>query len=153
MKRQIINNFITEFIKIANKLNELEKIPVDFGTGELLYPSEVHTIAIIGDGVDTVTEISVRFGITKGAVSQIIAKLHKKRYITKTRNELYGKEINLSLTEKGIKAYQAHQKLHENMDNDIIQSAQFYSDESIQSFCGLINEIEKHIDKYINMGK
>lgn len=153
MEEQIVNNFITEFIKIANKLHELEKIPVDFGIDETLYPSEIHTIDAIGDNCDTVTEISVKFGITKGAVSQIIGKLNKKGYVTKTRNKLYGKEINLSLSDKGIQAYHAHKELHKNMDNDIIQVIQNYSDESLQSFCDLINKIEKHIDKYIKFGR
>jgi DNA-binding MarR family transcriptional regulator len=143
MKNNATNNLINQLIKITYKLNELEKIPIDFGTDELLYPSEIHTIDAVGD----------QFGITKGAVSQIIIKLNKKGYIQKIRNEAYSKEIILSLTEKGFKAYQTHKKLHEIMDKGLMELIDNYSDEWLQTFRDMLTKLEKQVDKYMHLGE
>lgn len=142
-----------QLVKIAYKLTELESNPIDFGTDELLYPSEIHTIDAIGKQCDTVTAISLKFGITKGAVSQVILKLHKKGYIHKVRNIAYSKEILLSLTEKGVTAYQAHKKLHETMDVEMVQVIGGYSNEDLLTFQNMLIQLEKQVDKYILLGK
>ena len=144
----MVSDFITQFTIIANKFKELEKIPIDFGTGEMLYSSEIHTIDAIGDKCETVTEISIRFGITKGAVSQVVAKLNKRGYIKKVRNEAYNKEIILSLTDKGQKAYHSHKKLHKAMNDEIIKVFGSYPDEWLQSFYDMLIQMEKCINKY-----
>lgn len=149
MKDKITNNLMSHFIKISYKLTELEKIPIDFGAGEVLYPSEIHTIDAIGNKVDTVTAISNKFGITKGAVSQVIVKLNKKGYINKIRNEVYSKEIILSLTDKGLKAYKIHKKWHKIMDTGMSDLINSYSDEWVNVFQDLLVQFEKQIDRYM----
>ncbi len=149
MKEKKISSLMNHFIKISYKLTELEKIPIDFGAGEVLYPSEIHTIDAIGDKVDTVTAISNKFGITKGAVSQVILKLNKKGYIKKVRNEVYSKEIILSLTDKGLKAYKTHKKWHKTMDSEMSELISSYSDEWVCIFQDLLVQFEKQIDRYM----
>lgn len=151
MENKTKHAIITQFIKITAKLNELEKIPVDFGTQESLYPSEIHTIDAVGNQFNTVTAISKHFGITKGAVSQVITKLHKKNYIRKERNEAYPKEVILSLTDKGKKAYEAHKKLHAIMDSGMMDFLDSYPEEWIQTFQTMLVQYEKQIDKYMDL--
>lgn len=153
MKDEMIHFLMNEFVKISYKLIELEKTPIDFGTGELLYPSEIHTIDAIGDHCDTVTEISRSFNITKGAVSQVIIKLHQKGYVQKVRNEAYSKEILLSLNDRGLIAYRAHKELHKTMDGEIIRLMGNYSDEWLQTFQNMLIQLEKQVDKFIDLGK
>ncbi|HBF38774.1 MAG TPA: hypothetical protein DDW50_15835 [Firmicutes bacterium] len=153
MKDEMVHCLMNEFIKISYKLNELEKVPIDFGTGELLYPSEIHTIDAVGDQYDTVTAISQNFGITKGAVSQVIFKLHQRGYVQKVRNEAYNKEILLSLTDKGLIAYRTHKELHKTMDGEIIRLMGSYSDEWLQTFENMLLQLEKQVDKFIDLGK
>ena len=43
-----IHNFAETFLRIINKFKALEKIPIDHGTGDLLYASEINTLEIIG---------------------------------------------------------------------------------------------------------
>jgi DNA-binding MarR family transcriptional regulator len=150
MDDQLIHDFINQLTRISHKFNELEKIPVDFGTGELLYPSEIHIIEVIGEKADiTITEISAKFGITKGAVSQVINKLNQKGYIQKVRREENAKEMNLLLTGKGYQAFGAHQKLHQSMDEEIVKLMGSFPEESLGYFHNIFIQIEKHIDKYI----
>jgi len=152
MENKLTVSLMNEFIKILYKLTELEKTPFDFGTDELLYPSEIHTIDAIGDQCNTVTDISLKFGITKGAVSQVIAKLYKKGYITKERNVAYSKEILLSLTERGLVAYKSHKKLHKSMDIGMAKLINGYSDEYLQHFKNMLRELGEEVDKFIKLG-
>ncbi|HEX7468801.1 MAG TPA: hypothetical protein VF324_09490, partial [Methanobacterium sp.] len=60
------------FLRITKKFHELEKVSIDIGDGEKLYPSELHVIEAVGNGYgNKVTVLSEKFGITKGAVSQV----------------------------------------------------------------------------------
>ncbi|EFK05222.1 transcriptional regulator, MarR family [delta proteobacterium NaphS2] len=72
------------FIRIVAKYRILEKRPQDYGIGEVLHPSEIHTIEMIGKnpGIN-VTGLAGRLGVTKGAVSQLIKKLENKGLVSK----------------------------------------------------------------------
>ena len=152
MEKINANRIINQFINISCKLNELEKKPVDFGTGEVLYPSEIHTIDAVGANYETVTAISDKFGITKGAVSQVIVKLNKKGYIQKKRSEVYSKEIILTLTAKGKKAYYTHKKLHEIMDAGMVKLINSYSAEWLATFENMLIAFGEQIDQYHSLG-
>jgi len=150
MENVVVHEIIIQVTRIMNLFNDLEKKPVDFGTGEMLYPSEIHTLQVIGDrpGITT-TEISSIFGITKGAVSQVTGKLHRRGYLQKVRNNEYGKEILLSLTEKGGIAYRNHELFHRGMDTEIAKFAENFSDKDIQKFRKMLEGIEVQVAKIL----
>lgn len=149
----MVKDFINQFTKIVNKFNLLQSLSFDFGTGELLSPSEIHTIDAIGNNHCTVTEISLTFSITKGAVSQLITKLNSKGYVKKERNKLYSKEVILSLTDKGQVAYQSHKNMHALMDDKFIELIENSPEEYVQYFNNVLIQVENYIDKFIDTGK
>jgi DNA-binding MarR family transcriptional regulator len=149
---KIIREMMIDFLRLTNKINKLEKQPIDFGTGDLLYPTEMHVIDEIGKkNGETVTGLCKLFGVTKGAVSQIAGKLSKKGYITKVRNENYGKEIILSLTPKGTKAFYAHIEWHQAIDEDFAKKLGDIPPEQVQQFTTILKRIENHVDLYLNL--
>src|SRR5664280_1027416 len=104
------------FNRIKKKFNELEKLSIDMGNGEKLYPSELHVLDAIGNNYgNNVTELSKKFKITKGAVSQVVNKLFEKEYLKKERKTGYAKEVMLSPTEKGWKAFKIQEDMHKKM--------------------------------------
>jgi len=136
--------------RIVNKFNRLEKRPLDFGTGEFLHPSEIHTMDAVGRGTaDTVTALAELFGITKGAVSQIVNKLHERGYVTKERNKDYSKEINLSLTEKGLTGFRNHAALHRKMEESLGERLAFTTVEEMTLFGKMITILDEHLDEWI----
>jgi DNA-binding MarR family transcriptional regulator len=150
-KNQIISDMAQRFTKVNNKLNRLEKKAVDFGTGEKLFASELHTIQAIGRKQgNTVTALCNRFGVTKGAVSQIISKLEKKNYVLKQRSKNDGKEINVSLTEKGRRVFESHEKLHEKMDRELLRFMKTMSEDQLNAFLKMLAHIEKYVDGFLN---
>ena len=67
------------WIRILNKMDVDEKVPKDFGSGDLLHCSEIHTIMAIGKnpGIN-VTNLSRLLGISRSAISQMMNRLKKK---------------------------------------------------------------------------
>lgn len=153
-KKTLISSTIIELIKLSQKMNRLEKKPIDFGTDEFLYQSEIHTIEAIGKNPGcTSSDLCRQFGITKGAISQVIKKLSDKGYVTKETNAIYPKEKLLKLTEKGIKAYQGHEELHDLMDSDFLERFGSISNEHIEWFRDVLMKISSHLDNYLDMAE
>jgi DNA-binding MarR family transcriptional regulator len=99
--------------RIMNKMSRSESLPRDFGTGDQLFPSEIHTLCVIGSLPGTrITDLSVRLGVTKGAVSRIAKKMEEKGLIEKYQEYGNDKEIRLRLTSTGKKAYLGHEEYH-----------------------------------------
>ncbi len=141
-------------IRLVNKYNRLDSRALDFGTGDLLYPSEIHIIEAIGKSHgNTVNEICQKFGVTKGAISQIVHKLSQKGLVTKKRNPDFYKEIMLSLTPRGRKAFEGHENLHKMMDEDLYRNMAHFDKDKIKGFEDVLRVIESRIEKYIELGK
>jgi DNA-binding MarR family transcriptional regulator len=152
LDKKIIIEMIIDFLRLMNKFNKLSKQTFDFGTGDVLYPAEVHVIDEIGKkNGETVTGLCKLFGVTKGAISQIVGKLSRKGYVTKVRNENYGKEIILSLTPKGKKAFDAHIQLHDAIDDDFVKKLGDIPPKQVQQFTAILKKIENHVDVYLNL--
>lgn len=147
---ETIFKLMIQFIRITKKFNELEKMAIDVGIGEKLYPSEFHVIVAVGSGYEnTVTALSKRFGITKGAVSQVVNKLHEKGFVSKERNKDYGKEIILSLTEKGRNAFEVQENFHKKMESEFIKHLETITPEQMDSFLQILPKIEEYIDTFL----
>ncbi|MFA4876727.1 MAG: MarR family transcriptional regulator [Methanoregula sp.] len=101
------------WIRVLNKVDADEKCPMDFGSGDLLHCSEIHTIMAIGKNPDiNVTHLSRQLGISKSAISQKIGKLAKKGLVEKHRDPDNDKEILLRLSPRGTIAFLGHEQFH-----------------------------------------
>lgn len=114
----------------------------DYGTGMLINMVEVHTLTMIADqpGV-TVSELSIMWGRTKGAVSQNVSKLEQKKLVTRMRDKKDAKIVHLYVTKEGEQLSMAH-KLYDIMDimqtqRDLMQSCTI---EEINSFFKVLQE-------------
>ena len=78
----------------------------DYGTGDLLTHAEVHALAEVGGepGI-TVLALAARTCRTKGAMSQLLAKLTAKGLLER---KACGKNVALFLTPHGLAVTQAH---------------------------------------------
>ncbi len=92
--------------------------------------------------------LSDYFMITKGAVSQIISKLHHDGYITKTKRKGNDKEIILGLTEKGWKAFECHEKNGEPTMKELLRIREKYDEREIQLFLNILKDIDLLFGKY-----
>jgi DNA-binding MarR family transcriptional regulator len=91
------------------RLAELEATPRDFGTGDLLYSSDIHTVAAIGrnEGCN-LTVLASELQVSIPAAFKFTSKLVRSGYVSKSRLDGNGKEVVFTLTEKGRRAVLAH---------------------------------------------
>jgi DNA-binding MarR family transcriptional regulator len=136
------------------KYDILEKTPIDVGPGDKLSAVHMHMIEAIGKQYgNTVTALSGYFMVTKGAVSQVITRLHQKGYVRKTRLKGNDKEIILELTAKGRRVFELHEQYNASTVNDILPIAEKYSPVEIQAFLDILNDIDQRLMKFVAQEK
>ncbi len=98
------------YMKSVDLMREIESKPRDFGTGDLLYSSTIHTLVQIGKnpGIN-LTNLAERLVISKSAVSKFIRQLLELGLITKSKDISNRKEVIFYLSEKGVVAYHGHE--------------------------------------------
>lgn len=98
-------------LRVNNKLNLISREARDFGSGDLLYSTEIHTIVAIGKNPGTnLTQLAEMLGVSKSAASKFIKKLIAKHYIIKSRPVDNQREVIFNLTDKGKIAFQGHER-------------------------------------------
>ncbi|AZS16295.1 MarR family winged helix-turn-helix transcriptional regulator [Paenibacillus lutimineralis] len=124
--------------RLIMQLRRLERQPHTFGSAGPLTPSEIHTITAIGtEGNVLMSELASRLGITKGAVTQLIARLEAKELVVRSPHPYDARGIVLSLTALGQEANAAHDRVH----------LDFYNRLRTQLSAQEIEIFEKCIDK------
>lgn len=108
-----LQKLIDQFLNILHLYSVINRKPKDYGTGDLLFFTEIHTISMVGKNREiNMTRLADLMGVTRGAISQTIRKLVTKDLIVKS-NITNKKEVNLKLSEKGMIVYKG-QKSFQN---------------------------------------
>jgi len=104
------------WMRLRNKVNEMENIPRDYGVGDPLYLSEIHTLQAVGDTPENnLRIIADRLGVTPSAASQAVTKLARRGLIRKIRGRKNEREVSLELTGTGRIAYEHHARTHQQV--------------------------------------
>jgi DNA-binding MarR family transcriptional regulator len=103
------NSLLYLIYKAHRKLSELESTPRDYGTGDLLYSSHIHTIESVAHQPGcNLTNLAADLGVTKPAAFKFVRKLLEMDYLIKEQSEDNLKEVAFYLSKKGKKAAKAH---------------------------------------------
>ena len=146
MENNEVEKLIDRMARVLDRYYLVEKTPREFGTGNMLYPSEIHTVEAIGKNIGiNVTELALTLGVSKPAISQIIKKLEKKRLIVRSAAKDNIKEVLLHLTEMGKTAYVNHRKFHENMDKVIVKRLRKLTKEEHSFLEVMISQFEEYV--------
>ena len=130
-------------LRVFNKFTQNEKKPRHFGVDELLHPSEIHMVMMIGDNEGAhVSELARIAGVTRGAVSQVVAKLEKKGLVKKIEDPHNSLKTVPALTNKGYVAYYAHEQYHEEMDADMYAYVRGLTDDQLRVIEDFLRNIE-----------
>lgn len=110
-----LQTLIDLFLKILHLYSVIDKKPKDYGTGDLLYIAEIHTITMVGKNREiNSTRLAEIMGVTKGAISQTIRKLVSKKFIIKS-NTTNKKEFSLTLSEKGDVVFKGQESFQKEL--------------------------------------
>lgn len=138
---------MTSFIKVVNKYNSLEKIPVRYGVKQNLYHSERHMVDHIGDHIGmNVSELADAAGVTKGAMSQVLKKLEAKEVSRRYKKSTNEKEVFVELTKLGKGIYEEHKKINEESTLPLYVELEKYSDDKIEFFIDILQWIDGFLE-------
>ena len=147
-KSNLVQKGFEVFTKMFMKYDILGKRPLDIGNGIKINASNVHTIEAIGKGyAKTATSLSHYFMITKGAVSQVISKLHKDGYIRKIQGT--NKVVILELTDLGKQALKSHDKYNVSIVKKIQRIEDKYSMKELKSLLNLLTDVDTIFGEFI----
>ncbi len=128
---------------LINCFNENDSRARNFGTDTMLHISEIHLIEFIGNNEKlSISEIARKKNITKGAVSQTVIRLEKKKLVVKEVNPENRSQLIVSLTGKGWTAYREHKRYHENITKMILSCMQGKSEAEICAIYSFLDELQ-----------
>ena len=134
---------------VLTKTESLHAPSNDFGTGVPIYRKEIHTVQAIGRYPKiNITALSEHMGVTKGAISQTVAKLIKKGMVRKQYAQGSKKELILELTDLGWTGFRNHEKFHMDMLNI---AREYYGNQfkkKIGMFKTVMTDFNAILDKY-----
>jgi DNA-binding MarR family transcriptional regulator len=137
------------WVRIVSKMNDAECKKRDYGTGDLLSPSEIHLLQAIGRNQGKkVTDIATYMGVTKGAVSQMVNKLAARNLVVKYSAAGNEKEVLLKLTSPGKKAQKGHDWHHARFIREVDDSLGDLTEDQVLALEKFLTTVEKCVDDF-----
>ena len=93
------------------------------------------------------TQMAEVLGITKGAVSQTIARLEKKGILQKEKDPLNKNELTLSFTPLGKEIFNKYQKLKSEAFRKYINMLSSYSENEFDVIDRFLTQLEEIFNK------
>jgi DNA-binding MarR family transcriptional regulator len=110
------DRMLEQTLQIVDRFNKQHKKGHDFGSGDLLFPSEIHTIQAIGDHENiNITDLAAALKVTKPTISERVKKLERIDLIQRQEAADNMKTVILQLTARGWIAYKGHKSHHKKM--------------------------------------
>ncbi len=135
------------FKRLINALATGKKTPYKYGN-VILFRAEVHILEIIGKNLGvTASYIVNEMGVTKGAISQIIAKLQKKGLLRKSFRGSNLKSQELSITEKGKDVLRFHDEHEKKLINKIKPELDKLSTKDLERIIAIINAVADFVKR------
>ncbi|WP_315077351.1 MarR family transcriptional regulator [uncultured Clostridium sp.] len=139
--KKIVNEILVE---LFNDILQIEEQTIKEGIISDLSITEIHTIEAIGMYKKrTMSEVAQDLKITVGTLTTAINKLIKKGYVERSRIEEDRRVVLIALTKKGKLAYRLHEKFHNDMVSNSIESLTQQEEAMLISALNKINEFLK----------
>lgn len=128
----------------------IDRKPYDFGVGMPLYPAEIHmltTVDVLGGA--GVTQLAGEFGVTKGAVSQQVAKLVDKGLLAKQPDPENKTRVIVTVTARGREASRNHLEFHKQHDRAFLDYLSRLDRESYAAVSEMAEEMDRWMERYL----
>jgi DNA-binding MarR family transcriptional regulator len=93
-----------------------------------------------------VTALAEKLSVTTGAVSQVLAKLEKKKLILKEKDRLNQSRYLLRLTAEGERIHKNHLKFHEKFDRMFKELISNLTEENMNLIINFLTGIKNKIE-------
>lgn len=135
-------------VKLFNRYLDLGRRPYEYCEGISLYPNEIHAVEYIATSSTTnQTDLAVKQGITRGAVSKMVSKLESLGLLQRYKYYSTQKEIFLHLTELGVRAYDGHKAYHADMWQNLTAYFDGLTEEQQATILDFLRKYEEEMEK------
>lgn len=140
--------YITAY-RLINKYNAKTKQPKTFGTAETVCGSEAQVLDVVAhEQPVTPSQIAALLGITKGAVSQTLAKLEKKAFIVRSPSSDGNGMVTIRLSQAGEEILINYYAYRDCRLRKVIAAAQALPPESAAAVLQMLEAFEEALDQY-----
>ena len=148
MTQKIEKHTISEKADIMHRASSLymaSNIPIDYGTGEMYTPVEVHMLNYIKDHPGkNVTELSNEWDKTKAAISQMLKKMEQKNLIFKKKPINNFRKQCFFVTEKGQQLCECHEDYDTKVFGETLKMLKEFCTEDEINIC--FSVLEKYAE-------
>lgn len=145
---RLVNELLVE---IFNDILVIEKAAMSSGPFDDISITEMHTIEAIGSGIQTMTDVADKLGITVGTLTTAINRLVNKGYVERNRSEEDRRVVEIGLSKKGRLAFKIHEAFHREMVKNMIEGLSIEDNEVLIQSLSNLNTFFK--EKYNLVGK
>ena len=114
-----MNNYETfheVLVKLFNEIMDIEEKAIITEAFKDISNNDMHIIEAIGvEEPRNMSAVAKDLSVTVGTLTIAINNLVKKAYVKRVRSEKDRRVVLISLTEKGVRAYEHHRTFHEDM--------------------------------------
>lgn len=132
-------------------ISSYQNTPRTYGTDDLLYQNDVHTIQMIGDypGM-SLNELAEKTYRTKSAMSVLIKALAKNKLVKRKRDEDDNRRYIITLTEKGQVIYDYHKRLDAENYEELLVNMNCYEKITIEKLKATF-EVLENLNKVLHI--
>ena len=142
---KVLNEILVRLFRSIMDVEEKAIITQEF---QDITNNDMHIIEAVGLGKgNNMTTIAKKMKITVGSLTTSMNSLVKKHYVERNRSEEDRRIVNITLTEKGIKAYKHHEEFHEKMSQAAISEM---SEDEVKVLLKSLNNLSKFFHSYDN---
>lgn len=102
--------------------------------------SEAHAIEVLGEyGQMNMKNVAMKLGVTTGTTTVTIDRLERKQYARREPSLQDRRVYLISLTEKGLQAYEEHHKYHSELSRQVLEALTEEESEQLLTILQKIN--------------
>ena len=135
-------------VKLFNDVMTIEEKAIITGKFTDISNNDMHIIEAIGiDEPKNMSTIAKLLSVTVGTLTIAINSLVKKGYVDRVRSEKDRRVVYISLTDKGLKAYEHHREFHNKMVEAVLSDLEEDELPVLMKSLGNLVEFFKNWDK------
>lgn len=109
-------------VKLFRDVNDIEQKAIITPEFKDITNNDMHVIDAIGiQAPKNMSSIAKELSVTVGTLTISMNSLVKKGYVVRQRSSVDRRVVYISLSEKGVKAYQHHKRFHEQMIHGVVK--------------------------------
>ena len=137
---QAYEMFHEVLVKLFNDIMNIEAKAIITPEFRDITKNDMHVIEAIGIGEPKkMTEIARQLSITTGTLTKSMNGLEKKSYVNRKRSEEDKRVVQISLTDKGVRAYHHHENFHKILIERVTQGL---SEEEIRFLIDVLGKLK-----------